>query len=245
MAKTKAKRAPRYPEKSSVVNFRCTPTTRRLLQQAAKASGKTLSYEIERHLERALSQRSTPTCALMDIIGTQIDALVRLRVEGLGDVEPKWKVDKSARWWDDPYLYGQAFALVTHAFEMFRPKGEPPQGIDESIDAGGRRQGKFSIETTLREIQLVDASKPFAEQTPHERWLTLLKGDLGSLADRPVIWGSTAEQERELRALTEPLLAELIPLSQKEGQTPESMTPEETQRLAELRAEVAKIAGRG
>jgi hypothetical protein len=86
----------------------------------------------------------------------------------------------------------------------------------------------------LREIQLVDTAKPFAEQSPHERWLVLLKGDLGALADRPVVWGETAEQASEKRALSAPLLAELIPLSQKEGQTPELMTPEETHRLAEL-----------
>jgi hypothetical protein len=209
----------KYPEKSAVMNFRITPSTRQLLEQAAEASGRTISSECEHQLQRALSDIGTgPSHALMTVIGRTIDDLVRMRERGAKH--------KASRWWDDPYTFDLAAHAVAAAFEMFRPKGTPSKSDG--------RQGEFAIEATLREIQLADLSVPFDQMTPHQRWLVLLKRDLGPLADRPAVWGESAEQARQMYRQSRELLRELIPLSRKETRTPEDMTPGETERLREL-----------
>jgi len=218
----------RYPEKSAVMNFRITPGTRRALEEAAGASGRTISSECEHQLQRALSDMGTgPSHALMTVIGRAIDDLVRMRGRGAKQ--------KGLRWWDDPHTFDLASRAVAAAFDMFRPKGEVP-------DTG--RQGEFVIEATLREIQLADLSIPFDQLKPHQRWLAQLKRDLGPLADRPAVWGITAESARELDELSRPFRDELRALSQKAERTPDAMSPEERRQLKELWGEVTKIRER-
>ena len=225
-----AKRRPgRYPEKSAIMNFRITPATKRLLKQAAEASGRTMSAECEFQLQRALSLMGTGrTFALMMMIGGTIDRLVRMRAD-----------DADARWWNDPFLFDQAAKAVNSIFGMLRPKGELPQGED-IFEAGGPRKGEFAIEATMREVQLVDPTIPFADQTPHQRWLILLKRELGPLADTAVIWGTTAEQARKEHKLFRKLAPELMRLSRKQSKGA-PLKPKEKRRLADLWSEVAAI----
>jgi hypothetical protein len=131
-----------------------------------------------------------------------------------------------AEWWDDPRLFDQAAKLTAAALELLRPQGP---ASPESEDPIGERSARFAIEATLREIRTADPSVSFERRTRHERLLALLKEDLGPLTDRPTIWGSTAEEDRERNALARPLLDEYIPLSRKKDRT-----TAETQRLAEL-----------
>jgi hypothetical protein len=217
----------KYPEKSAVMNFRITPSTRQLLERAAEASGRTISSECEHQLQRALSDIGAgPSHALMAVIGRTIDDLVRMRERGA-------KL-KASRWWDDPYTFDLAARAVTAAFEMFRPKGKPSESDG--------RQGEFAIEATLREIQLVDLSIPFDQLTPHQRWLALLKRDLGPLADRPTVWWAESAPHARVRERAREALRELIPLSQKAERAPDAMTPKETEKLRELRAAIVKIS---
>ena len=107
-----------------------------------------------------------------------------------------------ARWWDDPYTFDMAARAVITAFDLFRPKEPPPQN--------NGRHGEFAIEATIREIQLADLTKPFDEMTPHQRWLALLKRDLGALADRPNIWGTSAQRAGEEYERANPILRKSI-----------------------------------
>ncbi len=227
MAKGK-QRARRYPQKSAVMNFRITPGTRRLLEQAAAASGRTLSAECEHQLQRALSDLGQgPSHALMALIARTIDGLVRMRERGSPSAS------HARRWWDDPYTFDMAARAVITAFDLFRPKEQPPQNSG--------RHGEFAIEATIREIQLIDLTKPFDQMTPHQRWLALLKRDLGALADRPIIWGEDAQRAREVYERANPILRELIPLSKKAAVTPNNLTAEEEQRLQQLRQQLDEI----
>jgi hypothetical protein len=254
----KSKRARNYPGKSAALNVRVAAATRDLLEAAAGASDRSLSAECEYQLRRALVDMGAgqPTHALMTVLGQSIDNLVRMRVVGPGWKEDdtvvagRWIQIKKAHWLNDPYLYDMARQAMLAMLEMFKPVGEPPQDLKELINSGGQRQGAFSIESVLREIQTVDETIPFAKQTPRQRWLTVLKADLGALADRPKIWGRTGEQARELRALfSQDLLRELISLSRQAGKQPEGMTVEEKrnltteqiERLHTLRRKIAEI----
>jgi hypothetical protein len=229
VAKRKRGRPPHgeYPEKSAVMNFRIRPDTKRLLAQAARASGRTLSAETEHQLRRAVAEMGTGrTHAVMTVIGRTIDGLVELKRGAPG-------ID----WWSDPVLYGQARQVVLTALDLFKP----PEAATGEDHPENERRAEFEIEATLREIQLFDEAKPFVKQTPYERWLGMMKKDLGHLADRPVVWGVPAIRAREDQEGFRPFRDELIALSRKAERTPDAMSPDERDRLKELWNEVAKI----
>jgi hypothetical protein len=212
--------------KSTVINFRATPGTHQLLKRAAEASGRTLSSECEHQLQRALSVMGTgPTYALMTIIGRAITDLAEAK-----DLMTGARLRKGP-WWLDPHTFALAEKAVVAAFRLLQPPGAQDQ-----VDDG--RQGEFAIETLLREIQTVDLAIPFDQMTAHQRWLALLKQDLGLLINRAAVWGESAERAQERRKRASPILRELISLSIRPS---DDLTPEETERLRELRAEVVRM----
>jgi hypothetical protein len=171
----------------------------------------------------------------MTAIGLSIDQMVEMKRRS--------SREKNLQWWNDPHLFNQASLIVASFFEMFRPQTESSlENLDTDAQAA-----RFTIEATLREIQIADPTIPFAEQTTHQRRLNFLKQTLGPLADRPVIWGKSADRARAERdAISSGLRQELIALSRKEGKTPEAMTAAETTRLRELEADlIAKIVKLG
>jgi hypothetical protein len=232
------KRARRYAEKSVILNARVTPHIRELLERAARRSGRTLSAETDFQLQRALSDMTSgSTYAIMTTIGRSIESLVKFKPGQKVATKPTGE-----GWLKDPYLFEQARQIVLTAFEFFRPGPAPT--LSEQYEQGGQRQGQFTLEATLREMQLVDASKPFATQTDHERWLNLLRMELGDLLERPHIWGETAEQTRALRDDTATLRHELISLLQKARkakQAGDDLSPDERARLDDLKKQLLKV----
>jgi hypothetical protein len=239
MARTR-QRAFKYAEKSQILNARITPNTRNLLEQAASRSGRTVSAECEFQLQRALvTWGEGPTHAVMATIGRSIDTLMRMRGEGKGKAA-QWRKDPKARWWNDPYLYTQATQAAAAMFEAFRPAGAPPETFQDILDAGGRRQGRFVVETTLREIQLTDLSIPFEKHEARQRWLTTLKRDLGELVERPRPFRFTAEENRQLNQIARAI----DPLRLRAEMAPEELTPDEREEVSRLRAEEQALLGR-
>ena len=200
-----AKRAPKYPEKSSVINFRITPETKRLLEQAARAHGRTLSSECELQLQRSLSSpENSQTHAIMTLIGLAIDAVTNIQTL---DKLAAGRKHKPVQWWNDPYLYVQVEQMVIAALGVLRPRGPLP-----NIDP---RQRDFVLNALVREIQVADPSVPFEKQTPHQRRINRLKQDLGLLADRAAPFGVDADAAREEVASMKPFREELIALTKK------------------------------
>jgi hypothetical protein len=225
-------RAKRYPAKSDVINFRIQRSTKTALQKAAAASGRTVSAETEHQLHRALSDMGTGrTHAIFAMIAMTIDGFLAPSPDNGKPAKPT-----RAKWWDDPRLFDQAAKLTAAALELLRPQGPASPESEDPID---EHSARFAIEATLREIQTADPAIPFAQQKPYQRWLALLKQDLGPLADRPSVFGLTADEARKVDALAKPLLAEYHPLSQKK-----SKTPADVQRLDELEGALAAIAVR-
>jgi hypothetical protein len=229
-------RAKRYPAKSTVVHFRIQPATKAALKKAAAASGRTVSAEAEHQLHRALSDmRVGKTHAVMAMIAKTID--------GLTDILDKdGKPVRAKKWWDDPHLFDQAAKLAAAAFEMLRPQGQSSPEGEEPLS---ERSARFAVEATLREIQTVDVSIPFGEGTEHQRWLTLLKEDLGPVADRPFIWGASAQEARRRREATRPFIDEFQTLTRKSTKTPQLMTQPEAERLRELQTQILEAVKRG
>jgi hypothetical protein len=256
MGKVERRRGPRFSEKTETYSFKITPTTKRLLKEAADKHGRTPSSECEFQLKRALViMGDRPTQAVMAAIAHSIDSLVRLRdLKPGGELKPDFlfelgepygRPDPKAHWLNDPYLFDRARDVVTSAFEMLRPPGDSPSGIGPQLQAGGPRQGKFATEALWRDLQLIDDSKPAGKRTPYEQWLLTVRGDLGDLVERPVIWGRTARQARrgqpppklyrELVELSRLAWKEFVELSRLEHHEPEAMTAAHKKRLAALR----------
>jgi hypothetical protein len=226
-----ASRARKYATKTTVINFRIQPSTKAALQAAASRSGRTVSAECEHQLRRALSEIGTgPTHALMALIGRAIDGVVGLK-------------SPTVKWWNDPRQFDEAVRLATAAFELLRP---PPRAGAEPPDSGeplSERSIQFAAEASVREVQTVDAAAvPFEQQTPDQRWLALLRQDLGSVLDRVLVWGASAQEARRLRKATQPFIDELQALSKKSAKTPKAMTQAEAQRLLELQRQLLEAA---
>ena len=220
--KTKRGRPPRgeYPEKTAVMNFRIRPDTKRALQEAAERSGRTLSQETEHQLRRALFDIGTgPTHALFKLIGSSIDALVNLK-------------DQNARWTDDPYLFDQAVKATVAALEMFRPKGPIPETPADALEFGGASRGQAEVSTRLLDIQLTDPPAALGKSSKYEREIALMRADLGSLADRPRIFGLSAGAQRTLNNLQR----ECAALHRKNART-----AKEEARYRDLRQQIEEI----
>jgi len=224
---TKAKPAKRS-KKSEIVNFRVTPDTKEALDKAAEAHGRKRSAEVEFQLQRSLSvMGSGRTFALMMFIAGTIESLVRMRSK-----------DTDA-WWSDPVLFDQVMKAVNASFEVLRPKGE--LALTEQVETENARRAEFAVAATVREIQTVDASIPFAKRTPHQRWLTLLAEELGPLAEDRIIFGRTAKEARkEHEVFRKVVLPELMELTRKEAGGV-ALNLEERRKLADLRREIARV----
>jgi hypothetical protein len=223
MGKAKRGRPPggEYPEKTAVMNFRIRPDTKRLLQAAAEASGRTLSQETEHQLRRALVDMGTgPTFALMRVIGTAIDALLR---------------QKRAKqtWTDDPYLFDRVTSAINGAMELFRPPGASQSEEDRLLS---KFEGQAAVLELLRLIQTLDTSGPIDAHSPQRRALRGMKYDLGSLVERPKLrsphdlTADALQEYRESQAERD--------LLNKAGKTPEEITPEEALRLWRMAGEI-------
>jgi len=226
-----ATRASKYATKTIPINFRIQPSTKAALQAAARRSGRTVSAEFEHQLRRALSDIGTgPTHSLMALIGRAIDGVVGLK-------SPK------AKWWNDPRQFDEAVRLAMAAFELLRP---PPRAGAEPPDRGeplNERSIQFAAEASVREIQAVDQSIPFEQQTFDQRWLISLREDLGPLVDRVLVWGASAQESRRLREATRSYLAELQVLTKKGAKAP--LTEAEAERLRELQTRLLDDVNKG
>lgn len=226
---TKAKRGRppggEYADKSTVINFRIRPDTKRLLQDAAHTSGRTLSQEAEHQLRRALIEMEAgPTYAFLQTIGQAIDKLVNFK-------------DPKANWLHDPYLYRQARGAITAALDLFQPANSPPDVATEQLDLGGTHQGRMATMDLVRKIQLADSSTPLAKQTSEQRLLVSRKVDLGALADRPQVYGRTAEQARQEHEIG----SEFGPLMRKAERDPDQMTNKDWRQLRRLAEALADL----
>ncbi len=222
------KSAPRYAEKSKPIVFRIQPITDRLLRQRAKENKRTLSAECEHQLHRALTDIGDgPTHAILATLEQTLNQLTRFK---------SGKPVKAAKWWDDPYLFGQALRATLHLFNMLAPPGFKPLTPEETFKAGGQQQGRTAVDVRLDELQLTEAvEKPFAKRTPHERKLVAIREDFGALIERPLVWGKTARERDEFRSrLSSTEYGELVELRRKEAKPNTKLTENERERMYAL-----------
>ena len=187
-----------YQGKSVVFSTRLRADTKKALEVAAEASGRSLSQEAEHRLRRSFDEDRTlferfggrENYAVLRLIGTCLDS-------GFNPLNP------DASWRDDPYVFQQTLEAVTVVLKAFRPPGDPnlTEG-GEMPEAAAPIQGierasivLDSVATADKELQLNwdgERNKPAA-----------IKDGLGDLAGRlkPAFRGNAKDHLRRAEEL--------------------------------------------
>lgn len=224
-----------FSDKSEVVHFRVRPDTKAMLEKAAQTTGRTVSQEAEHRLLRGLE----------DFENEQMTAMLKIFDLAMATVSKSYDPTGKARWWNDPLLYSVAERTLLGTFHMLRPPGSAPAADDISFQKM-EDMGAHTKNMIWRRIQLVDETKPYARLSKSEVWYSMLRKELGPpVADRPVIWGKSAEELRkehaELDAIR-PLVQQSLPL---ENLPAETRTPEQQKKLERLQRQISKITAKG
>src|SRR5262245_40082002 len=141
MAKRKTKWAPRSEGKRlASIHCRLPERIYDALRRAAARNKWTISAEVVDRLAQSFALPTTPTGAVLAMVGYAID--------GLGDANaPFYKNPSKATWLTDPYLHREARIAVMTAFKLLEPKGyapaQPEGQTDKDPDAPARPSGRW------------------------------------------------------------------------------------------------------
>jgi hypothetical protein len=170
--------------RTAVLSTRLQPDTRARLSKAAKASGRSLSQELEHRLRGSFIEEdkavdfygSQSNAAILKVIGTVIQstctsALVKTTDGWVPDVHKD-----PGEWLRDPKLFDQALTAIVHALMWFKPSG----GRDEQF-----LFYHSTAEKIVEEIRSADPSLPMTKGSTRQHALAKVKDQLGDLARHP------------------------------------------------------------
>jgi hypothetical protein len=188
-----AKRGPKpqgeYTGKTVMLSNRVQPSTKARLVEAAQASRRSITQELERRLRMSFAEDDQVENRWG---GTQEAAVFRLLCAAVQMV-PIGR--PGVRWLDDPATYDQAAQAIIGVIELFRPPGTI---TDPGIPGLIRERGRWAAAETVRRVQIADSA------SGADRLYVDLRQGLGEIANRPEPGGYTAEENRQLQALCIP-----------------------------------------
>jgi hypothetical protein len=164
----KRRRASRGPEKTKVMHFRVQPLTLKAVEDAAKASGRTVSAECEAQLQRALFGMCGGLYPILQIVSDNLNKIVEL---------------KTGRWADNPALFDRAFNAIVAMIEMCRPSGSI---FREATDAEIQQARNLMLNSFIQ-IHGADSSARFASLNLEQRRLVKLKDEMGAIGAEPLL----------------------------------------------------------
>jgi hypothetical protein len=180
-----------YSDKSRVLSTRIRADTRARLEAAAKATGRSLSQEIERRLRQSFDEDGTIERAFGSRRNYALMRLISSVIETLCNPD-----NYEADWVDDPYLFDQSLRAVNQVLEAIRPAGKIPKLSDPVLEAIKPLQVSEKVGHAFDAIQRVDPNTPLQHASARQKLAIRLKDDLGPLADRPQVFRGNAEQMR-------------------------------------------------
>jgi TraY domain len=167
--------------RTAVLSTRLQPDTRARLSKAAKASGRSLSQELENRLRSTFIEEdkvvdfygSESNAAILKVIGTVIQStctswLVKTADGWVPDVHKD-----PGEWLRDPKLFDQALTAIVHALMWFKPSG----GRDDQF-----LFYHSTAERIVDEIRSADPSLPITKGSTRQHAMAKLKDKLGNLA---------------------------------------------------------------
>jgi hypothetical protein len=162
-----------YADKSAVLSTRISAELRAQLEKAVKASGLTLSREVEHRLRRTFQEEasnaqmfgSQRNFRLMQLVGVAMT----LRDPDRGEVD----------WLSDPSLFVQVLRTIHHLLWQIRPPGTEQQFSIATSDYSAE-----VAEAIWAMIHSSDTTLPFGVSERQHR-ANKIKADLGEIVDRP------------------------------------------------------------
>ena len=163
--------------RTAVLSTRLQPDTRARLLKAAKASGRSLSQELEHRLRDTFVEDDNvvnfyggpPNAAIVKLIG----AVIQSTCTNWLAKTPDGSLDKyPGEWLRDPKLFDQVLTAIIHALMWFKPSG----GSDKYLFYHS------TAEQIINEIRSSDPSIPITKGSTRQHAMARLKDKLGDLA---------------------------------------------------------------
>lgn len=115
-----------YPNRTKVFSTRITEAGRTAIEDAARASGRSISQEIEHRLRRSFDEDTS----LVDRLGGRKLYTILRMVSSTMEIAGRHALFLKTReidtdWLNDPYAYDQVVRAVADVLERLRPPGDP------------------------------------------------------------------------------------------------------------------------
>ncbi|WP_267423210.1 hypothetical protein [Methylobacterium sp. GC_Met_2] len=179
-----------YVGQTAVLSTRLTPDLRsRLESEVEKRPNNTISREVEHRIRRSFIQEDE----IISAFGSRENyALMRV----ISMVLELWHnpADLAADWKHDPTAYDQVCKKISAVLKAMRPPGEP-QKLSDLEQALADVTATEHPAVVLKGIQDAERALPLTGSRKAQI-RSLIKSDLGELADRPHIFQGTADQMR-------------------------------------------------
>jgi hypothetical protein len=183
--------------RTAVLSTRLQPDTRARLLKAAKASGRSLSQELEHRLrdtfiedDNVVNFYGGPSNAgIVKLIGAVIQSTC---TNWMVKTPDGWAPDldkDSGEWLRDPKLFDQVLTAIVHALMWFKPSG----GSDKYLFYHS------TAEQIINEIRSSDPSIPITQGSTRQHAMARLKDKLGDLARHRHPYDDWREKEPSVR----------------------------------------------
>jgi hypothetical protein len=116
-----------YAGKSSVFSTRIRPDLRKSLERAAKASGRSLSQEVEHRLRRSFVEDDKIADAFGD---RRTYRLMRMMSDA---IHLSWQDQNDENWLDDPFRFRVALAAMRSVIEAVEPHTPSLGEVDDAL----------------------------------------------------------------------------------------------------------------
>jgi TraY domain len=168
-----------YPNKTGVLSTRIRPDTRKRLVEAAAASGRSLSQEIEFRLRRTLVDEPANAEMFGGLKNFRLMQLVGIAMTLRNPDRP------GASWVDDPGLFVEVLRVIHHLLWAIRPPG-----TEQQFKLLGADDAQAVAESIWAMVHASDETLPI-NATARQHRANVLKADLGEIVDRPTYEFST------------------------------------------------------
>ncbi|MBM2711677.1 hypothetical protein JQK88_10505 [Mesorhizobium caraganae] len=173
-----------YENKSNVLSTRIRSDTRANLVSAAKASGRSLSQEIEHRLRRTFIDDAR----IEDAFGGRRNYLLMRMVALAAETAFRFAgKNENSNWLDEPIAFDAAVKMINEVLSAIRPDG--PVDSEDNWDEEGRADlARAYSDITWSDVQKADPTLPLDTPIENAREALfdgMLKADLGPLVNRP------------------------------------------------------------
>jgi hypothetical protein len=160
-----------YKDKSAVLSTKISAELRTQLERAARASGSTLSREIEHRLRRTFGDAAASAA--------QFGGERNYRLMQLVGIAMTLRRQPKADWLADPDLFVEVLRVIHHLLWQIRPPG-----TEQRFTVPGADDAQATAEAIWAMIHSADETLPLGASASQHR-ADLIKADLGEIVDRP------------------------------------------------------------